>query len=112
MKNSTPGQLHFAPAANFIIRANFEGGGPSSDPEPALLRVVDQQIGLTERLAAAIDASSPRPFLQSWTDAVDRCDAQIFYLHDTLNKNLLGTINVNFKPVILCVLNRCSSGYL
>ena len=55
MTNSTPIQLRFAPSAGFTLRADFNGGGLSSDLGPFLLRGVDQQIGLTERLSAAID---------------------------------------------------------
>ena len=36
------------------MRADFEGGALSSDFGPLLLRGVDRQVGLTERLAAAI----------------------------------------------------------
>jgi hypothetical protein len=53
--NSTPTQLRFAPSAGFTIRADFAGGGLSSDLGPLLLRGIDQQIGLTARLAAALD---------------------------------------------------------
>lgn len=53
--NSTPTQLRFAPSAGFTIRADFEGGGLSSDLGPLLLRGIDQQIGLTARLAGALD---------------------------------------------------------
>lgn len=55
MPNSTPAQLRFSPSAGFSIRADFAGGGLSSDLGPLLLRGVDQQIGLTARLAAAVD---------------------------------------------------------
>ena len=55
MTNSTLTQLRFAPSAGFTIRADFDGGGLSSDLGPLLLRGVDQQIGLTARLAAAMD---------------------------------------------------------
>ena len=55
MTNSTPSQLRFAPSAGFSIRADFNGGGLSSDLGPLLLRGIDQQIGLTARLNAALD---------------------------------------------------------
>ena len=51
---STPIQLRFAPSTGFTLRADFNGGGLSSDLGPLLLRGVDQQIGLTERLSAAL----------------------------------------------------------
>jgi hypothetical protein len=54
MSYSTPEQLRFPPIAGHTIRADFEGGALSSDFGPLLLRGVDRQIGLTERLAAAV----------------------------------------------------------
>lgn len=53
--NSTPEQLRFASIPRCSIRADFHGGGLSSDLGPLLLKGVDRQIGLTERLCAAID---------------------------------------------------------
>lgn len=53
--NSTPNQLRFAASAGFTVRADFDGGGLSSDLGPLLLRGVDQQIGLTARLSRAFD---------------------------------------------------------
>ena len=54
MPYSSPKQLCFPPVAGYTVRADFEGGALSSDFGPLLLRGVDRQIGLTERLAAAI----------------------------------------------------------
>jgi hypothetical protein len=54
MSYSTPQQLRFPPIAGYTIRADFEGGALSSDFGALLLRGIDRQIGLTERLAAAI----------------------------------------------------------
>jgi hypothetical protein len=54
MRYSSPKQLCFPPVAGHTIRADFEGGALSSDFGALLLRGVDRQIGLTERLAAAI----------------------------------------------------------
>ena len=54
MHYSSPKQLCFPPIAGQTIRADFEGGALSSDFGALLLRGVDRQIGLTERLAAAI----------------------------------------------------------
>jgi hypothetical protein len=53
--NSTPEQLRFASIPGCTIRADFQGGGLSSDLGPLLLKGVDGQLGLTERLCAAID---------------------------------------------------------
>ena len=54
MPESTPEQLRFPPIPGFSIRGDFQGGALSSDFGPMLLRGVDQQIGLIERLAEAI----------------------------------------------------------
>ena len=54
MSYSTPQQLRFPPIAGYTIRADFEGGALSSDFGALLLRGIDRQIGLTERLAAAM----------------------------------------------------------
>ena len=54
MRHSSPKQLCFPPVAGQTVRADFEGGALSSDFGPLLLRGIDRQIGLTERLAAAI----------------------------------------------------------
>jgi hypothetical protein len=54
MSNSTAKQLRFPSSAGFTVRADFEGGGLSSDLGPMLLRGINRQIGLTARLSAAI----------------------------------------------------------
>src|SRR4030095_16403659 len=54
MRHSTPEQLRFPPIAGSTVRADFEGGALSSDFGALLLRGIDRQIGLTARLAAAI----------------------------------------------------------
>jgi DDE family transposase len=54
MLSSSPKQLCFPPVAGQTLRADCEGGALSSDCGALLLRGVDRQIGLTERLAAAI----------------------------------------------------------
>ena len=54
MLYSSPQQLCFPPVAGQTLRADFEGGALSSDFGPLLLRGIDRQIGLTERLAAAV----------------------------------------------------------
>lgn len=52
--NSTAEQLRFASIPGCTIRADFAGGGLSSDLGPLLLQGVDRQINLTERLCAAV----------------------------------------------------------
>jgi hypothetical protein len=54
MPYSTPQQLRFPPLAGYTVRADFEGGALSSDFGALLLRGIDRQIGLTARLAAAM----------------------------------------------------------
>ena len=54
MSHATPKQRCFPPVAGQTLRADCEGGALSSDFGALLLRGVDQQRGLTERLAAAI----------------------------------------------------------
>src|SRR5215831_656140 len=54
MSYSTPQQLRFPPLAGYTVRADFAGGALSSDFGALLLRGIDRQIGLTERLAAAV----------------------------------------------------------
>ena len=47
-------QLRFHPIDGCTVRADFDGGAMSSDFGPMLLRSVDRQTGLSDRLAAAI----------------------------------------------------------
>src|SRR5919199_1866286 len=54
MSDCSPTQLCFPPIAGQTIRADFDGGALSSDFGALLLRGIDRQIGLTERLTAAI----------------------------------------------------------
>jgi hypothetical protein len=54
MSYSTPEQLRFPPLPGYTVRADFDGGALSSDFGALLLRGIDRQIGLTERLAAAM----------------------------------------------------------
>jgi hypothetical protein len=54
MSDCSPKQLCFPPIAGQTIRADFEGGALSSDFGALLLRGIDRQVGLTERLATAI----------------------------------------------------------
>jgi hypothetical protein len=54
MRYSSPKQRCFPPVAGQTLRADFDGGALSSDVGPLLLRGIDRQIGLTERLAAAV----------------------------------------------------------
>ncbi|MBK8359576.1 MAG: IS1380 family transposase [Comamonadaceae bacterium] len=55
MADAIPTQLRFPTSAGFTIRAEFDGGAMSSDFGAILLRGTDLQIGLTSRLASAID---------------------------------------------------------
>jgi hypothetical protein len=53
MSNSTQEQLRFPTVDGLSVRGAFDGGALSSDFGPLILRGVDRQIGLTERLAGA-----------------------------------------------------------
>ena len=53
--NTTPSQLRFALSAGFYLRADFNAGCLSSYLVPLLLSGIDWQIGLSERLSAALD---------------------------------------------------------
>jgi hypothetical protein len=54
MTDCSPKQLCFPPIAGQTIRADFAGGALSSDFGALVLRGIDRQVGLTERLATAI----------------------------------------------------------
>ena len=60
MTNCTPAQIEFPPLKRRKIDAQFSGGAITSDGGVLLLRAVDRQLGLTERIAAQIpDARDP-----------------------------------------------------
>jgi Transposase DDE domain group 1 len=63
MAYATPQQLRFPPIAGYTIRADFEGGALSSDFGALLLRGIDRQIGLTERLAAAVQDKRQQSYI-------------------------------------------------
>jgi Transposase DDE domain group 1 len=56
MHSSRPQQRCCPPVAGHTLRADCDGGAFSSDFGPLLLRGIDRQMGLTERLAAAVHA--------------------------------------------------------
>ncbi len=69
MNDSTPTQLRFPALAGFTVRADFDGGEVSSDFGALLLRGVDRQTGLVDRLAGAIrDTRHPSYIEHSLTD--------------------------------------------
>ena len=57
MVQFTQDTLRFPPVEGLTVRGAFDGGALSSDFGPLLLRGIDRQIGLTERLAQAVDDS-------------------------------------------------------
>ncbi len=76
--NSTPEQLRFPSIPAHSVRADFAGGGLSSDLGPILLRGVDLQIGLTKRLAAALpDRRHPSYISHSYHDLLTQRIYQI-----------------------------------
>ena len=69
MCHSTPKPLCFPPVGGQTMRADFEGGALSSDFGALLLRGIDRQIGLTERLAAAIRDKRHQSYIDHpWRD--------------------------------------------
>ena len=78
MLYSTPAQLRFPPIAGYTVRADFEGGALSSDFGALLLRGIDRQIGLTARLAAAVqDKRHPSSIDHSLRDLLAQRISQI-----------------------------------
>ena len=57
MKYAIQETLRFPPVDGLTVRGEFDGGALSSDFGPMILRGVDRQIGLTERLAQAFGDS-------------------------------------------------------
>ena len=55
MSELMPSPLRFPSIPGFSIRGEFDGGAMSSDFGPIILRGVDQQIGLTQRLSEAFN---------------------------------------------------------
>lgn len=53
MKQFTQETLCFPPVDGLTVRGEFDGGAFSSDFGPMILRGIDRQIGLTQRLAHA-----------------------------------------------------------
>lgn len=75
---STPEQLRFPSIPGYTIRADFEGGGLSSDFGALIIGGVDRQIGLTERLAASvIDKRNPSYVIHSQHDLLKQRIYQI-----------------------------------
>lgn len=71
MSQSTKNPLRFESINGLTVRADFDGGALSSDIGPLMLRSVDRQIGLTERLAGAIaDPRHPSYIDHSMADLV------------------------------------------
>jgi hypothetical protein len=56
--------LRFPPIPGFSIRGEFDGGAMSSDFGPIILRGIDQQIGLTKRLAEAFDDKRHQSYIE------------------------------------------------
>ncbi|MDO8753244.1 MAG: IS1380 family transposase [Anaerolineales bacterium] len=75
---SAPNQLRFPSIPGCTIRGDFEGGGLSSDFGALLVSGVDRQIGLTERLSAAIiDTRHPAYIIHSLHDLIKQRIYQI-----------------------------------
>lgn len=66
VKYSIQEVLGFPPVDGLTIRGEFDGGALSSDFGPMILRGIDRQIGLTERLALAFrDSRHPSSITHS-----------------------------------------------
>ena len=105
MPNSTPHQLRFSPSAGFSIRADFNGGGLSSDLGPLLLREVDRQIGMSARIAGALsDERHPGYIKHSMQDLLQQRIYQIGSGYEdgndsnALRHDPLFRLGVNRKP--------------
>jgi hypothetical protein len=71
MSKSTPEQLRFPPVAGLTVRGDFDGGALSSDFGPMILRGIDRQLGLSERLAEAFhDRRHPSYLTHSLRDLI------------------------------------------
>jgi len=69
MTNCTPAQIEFPPLKRRKIEAQFSGGAITSDGGVLLLRSVDQQLRLTERIAKHIpDYRDPSKIQHSLVD--------------------------------------------
>ena len=64
MPHSNSEQLRFPAVDGLTVRGDFSGGALSSDFGPLLLRGIDRQIGLTERLAAAFNDRRHPSYIQ------------------------------------------------
>lgn len=75
---SAPEQLRFPSIPGCTIRGDFNGGGLSSDFGALLVSGVDRQIGLTERIAAAvIDKRHPGYITHTMHDLIKQRSYQI-----------------------------------
>ena len=73
MSDSIPTQLRFPPISGFSVRADFNGGALSSDFGPILLQGVERQIGMIQRMAAAIhDRRNPSYINHSLADLLSQ----------------------------------------
>lgn len=77
-RTSAPEQLRFPSIPGCTIRGDFEGGGLSSDFGALLVGGIDRQIGLTERLSAAvIDTRHPGYIIHTLHDLLKQRVYQI-----------------------------------
>ena len=77
-QTSAPEQLRFPSIPGCTIRGDFEGGGLSSDFGALLISGIDRQIGLTERLSAAvIDTRHPGYIIHTLHDLLKQRVYQI-----------------------------------
>ena len=106
MSESTPEQLRFPPVAGLSVRADFNGGTLSSDFGPMLLRGIDQRIGLSEQLSAALrDRRHPSYIDHSLRDLIAQRVYQIACGYEDgndanrLRKDALFKLGLERKPL-------------
>ncbi len=108
--DSTPEQLRFASIPGCTIRADFAGGGLSSDLGPLLLKGVDHQIGLTERACAAInDTRHPGYITHSLHDILKQRIYQIASGYEDGIVALVARLLVDGQPLDVYVTHLYAS---
>ena len=95
MPNCTPTQIEFPPFKRRKIEAQFSGGAITSDGGVMLLRAVDQQVGLTERIAEKMhDSRDPNRVQHQLVDLLRQrvyglaCGYEDLNDHETLRNDI------------------------
>ena len=106
LADSTPKHLCFPPVAGQTLRADCEGGALSSAFGALRLRGVDRQIGLTERLTAALHdqrhpSYSDHPLRDLLAQRIDQLASGYADAHDAnhLRRDPLCTLGLERRPL-------------